>query len=262
MTSINNDLKKILRDKFNIQNITTSRIKAGYQSTDDYYHHLYELYNKEKEIELEQLIQKEKLENELKEKIDKLKQKNKLKKLKYKLNRKKKLNYEQNDDDNTTLNDQVINSVNDLDDGKNNVQCNDIDNDENDVQCNDLNNSTDDISSDENENNCIETYNDTTIEVKNDLYIYFSNELIKNNNNIYLLYLIELLKNFYKNNSNYKKFINESNYIKLEIVKDIHSYNNEHFNGIFYDTMKRKSPQIHFYVKNDQITKMSYVIFI
>ena len=86
--------------------------------------------------------------------------------------------------------------------------------------------------------------------------------MIKNNNNVYLLYLISLLKNFYKNNSNYKKFINESNYIKLEIVKDIHSYNNEHFNGIFYDTGKRKSPQIHFYVKNDQITKMSFVTFI
>ena len=61
------------------------------------------------------------------------------------MNRKKKFNYEQNnisenDDDNTTLNDHVINSVNDLDDGKNNIQCNDTDNDKNDVQCNDLNN--------------------------------------------------------------------------------------------------------------------------
>jgi hypothetical protein len=92
------------------------------------------------------------------------------------------------------------------------------------------------------------------------IFIFQINWLKKNN--IYLLYLIELLKIFYKNNSNYKKFINESNYIKLEIVKDIHSYNNEHFNGIFYDTGKRKSPQIHFYVKNDQITKMSFVTFI
>ena len=78
MTSVNitNDIKKTLREKFNIQNITTSRINAGYQSTDDYYHHLYELYNTEKEKELEQLRQKERIENELKEKIDKLKQKN------------------------------------------------------------------------------------------------------------------------------------------------------------------------------------------
>ena len=60
MTSINNDLKKILRDKFNIHNITASRIKAGYQSTDDYYKHLNELYNKDKEVELEQLKEKEK----------------------------------------------------------------------------------------------------------------------------------------------------------------------------------------------------------
>ena len=82
MTLINNDLKKILRDKFNIHNITASRIKAGYQSTDDYYKHLNELYNKEKEIELEQLKQKEKLENELKEKFDRIKQKNRVKKLK------------------------------------------------------------------------------------------------------------------------------------------------------------------------------------
>ena len=125
MTSINitNNIKKVLREKYNIQNITSCRIKAGYQSTDDYYKHLNELYNKGKEVELEQLKQKEKLENDLKEKFDRIKQKNKLKKLKYKLNRKKKLNYEQNDDDNTTLNDHVINSVNDLDDGKNNVQC-------------------------------------------------------------------------------------------------------------------------------------------
>ena len=132
--------------------------------------------------------------------------------------------------------------MNDLDDGKNNGQCNDTDNDENNVQCNDLNNSTDDISSDENENNCIETYNDTTIEIKNDLYIYFSNELIKNKNNIYLLYLIELLKNFYKNNSNYKNFIETNDYIKLEVVKDIHSYDN-HFNGLFYNTKKQKVVQ-------------------
>ena len=170
----------------------------------------------------------------------------------------------------STILNQDFNSENNLDDEKNDVQCNDTDNDDtnNDFQNSDTNNDqcnneSDDISSDENENNCIETYNnDTTIEVKNDLYIYFSNELIKNSSNIYLLYLISLLKNFYKNNSNYKKFINESNYIKLEIVKDIHSYNNEHFNGIFYDTGKRKSPQIHFYVKNNNITKMSFVTFI
>ena len=150
------------------------------------------------------------------------------------------------------------------------MQCNDTDNDTN----NDLydkgndstdepyNKSTDDSSSDENENNCIETYNnDTTIELKNDLYIYFSNELIKNNNNVYLLYLIELLNNFYKNNSNYRNFIQTNKYIKLEVVKDIHSYDN-HMNGIFHNSKKQKSPQIHFYIKNNNITKMSFVTFI
>ena len=75
MTSINitNDIKKILREKYNIHNITASRIKAGYQSTDDFYKHLHELYIREKE--LNELKQKEKIQNELKEKLDKLKQK-------------------------------------------------------------------------------------------------------------------------------------------------------------------------------------------
>ena len=294
MTSINNDLKKILRDKFNIHNITTSRLKAGFTDTNNYYIHLNELYNKEKEIEPEQLKQKEKLENELKEKIDKLKQKNKLKKLKYKLNRKKKFNYEQNnisenDDDNTTLNDHVINSVNDLVDGKINVQCNDLNDDTNNNSTDNTNNNeNDDINNDFqysdtlntddkhndslddqyndlndessnviNNDKYIESYdNNKTVELRNDLYIYFSNELIKNNNDVYLLYLIGLLKNFYKTNSNYRNFIYTNNYIKLEVVKDIHSYDN-HFNGLFYNTKKQKSCTIHFYVKNDTIRTMS-----
>jgi hypothetical protein len=77
MTSVNitNDLKKILREKYNIQNITSSRLKAGFTDTNDYYKHLNNLYIREKEIELEQSRQKEKIEIELKEKIDKLKQK-------------------------------------------------------------------------------------------------------------------------------------------------------------------------------------------
>jgi hypothetical protein len=284
MTSVNitNEIKKILREKYNIQNITTARIKSNYKSTDDFYKYLYELYIREKDEELEKLKQKEIVETELKEKLDKLKQKNKLKKLKYKLNKKKKLNNDlhdnisEYDDVNSTILNQDFNSVNDLNDGKNDFLCNDTDNDENNDKDNNstnlddnnstdepYNRSTDDSSSDENENNCIETYNnDTTIELKNDLYIYFSNELIKNNNNVYLLYLIELLKNFYKNNYNYRNFIEKNNYIKLEIVKDIHSYNNEHFNGIFYNTIKQKSGTLHFYTKNDQITKMSFVTFI
>jgi hypothetical protein len=90
--NITNGLKKILREKYNIQNITSSRLKAGFLDTNDYYKYLYELYLKDKQKELEQLKEKEKIEIELKEKIDKLKQKNRLKKLKYKLNRKKKLN--------------------------------------------------------------------------------------------------------------------------------------------------------------------------
>jgi len=188
MTSINitNDIKKILREKYNINNISTSRIKAGYQSTDDYYKYLYELYIREKNEELEKLKQKEIVENELKDKLDKLKQKNKLKKLKYKLNKKKKLNDVQ---DNISENDdkpsQGFHSENDLNDAKNDVKCNDTDNDENNDTNNDLNDkdndstdepcneSTDDSSSDENENNCIETYNDTSIEVKNELYFFF-----------------------------------------------------------------------------------------
>ena len=85
--------------------------------------------------------------------------------------------------------------------------------------------------------------------------------MIENNNNVYLLYLISLLKNFYKNNSNYRNFIYTNDYIKLEIIKDIHSFDN-HFNGIFHNTKKQKSPQIHFYIKNDQITKTSFVTFI
>ena len=48
MTTINNDLKKVLRGKYKINNITASRIKAGYQSTDDFYKHLHELYIREK----------------------------------------------------------------------------------------------------------------------------------------------------------------------------------------------------------------------
>ena len=85
--------------------------------------------------------------------------------------------------------------------------------------------------------------------------------MIKKNSNIYLLYLISLLKNFYKNNTNYRNFIEKNNYIKLEIVKDIHSFDC-HFNGIFYDTKNQTSPQIHFYLKNETIRSMSYVTFI
>ena len=81
MTSINitNDIKKILREKYNIQNITTARIKSNYKSTEDYYKYHYELYIREKNEELEKLKQKEIVENELRDKLDKLKQKNKLK---------------------------------------------------------------------------------------------------------------------------------------------------------------------------------------
>ena len=111
MTSVNitNDIKKILREKYNIHNITASRIKAGYQSTDDFYKHLHELFIIEKNEELEKLKQKEIVENELRDKLDKLKQKNKLKKIKYKLNKKKKLNNDLHDniseniDDNSTI---------------------------------------------------------------------------------------------------------------------------------------------------------------
>jgi hypothetical protein len=187
MTSVNitNDLKKILRDKFNIKNITASKLKEGFTNTNDYYKYLYELYNKEKEKELDELRQKEKIEIELKEKLDKLKQKNKLKKLKYKLNKKKKLNDVQdnileNIDDNSSIINKGFHSENDLNDAKNDVKCNDTDNDENNNDLNDKDNdstdepcneSTDDSSSDENEYKYIETYNDTSIEVKN-IYFY------------------------------------------------------------------------------------------
>ena len=72
MTSVNitNDIKKILRGKHNIHNFTASRIKAGYQSTDDFYKHLHELYIKE--TELNEFRQKEKIENEFRDKLDKL----------------------------------------------------------------------------------------------------------------------------------------------------------------------------------------------
>ena len=72
MTSLNitNDLKKILREKYNIQNITAARIKSNYKSTDDYYKYLYELYINDKQIELEQLKEKEKIGIELKDKLD------------------------------------------------------------------------------------------------------------------------------------------------------------------------------------------------
>ena len=81
MTSVNitNDIKKILREKYNIQNITAARIKANYKSMDICHKQPYELYFKDKQKELQQSRQKEKIEIELKEKIDKLKQKNKLK---------------------------------------------------------------------------------------------------------------------------------------------------------------------------------------
>ena len=124
MTTINNDLKKVLREKYKINNITASRIKAGYQSTELFYNYLNNLYIREKDEELEELKQKEKMQNELKEKLDKLKQKNKLKKLKYKLNKKKKLNNDlhdnisENDDVNSTILNQDFNSVNDFNDGK------------------------------------------------------------------------------------------------------------------------------------------------
>ena len=57
---------------------------------------------------------------------------------------------------------------------------------------------------------------------------------------------------------------NVGNYCEEEVHPCPRNYehNNEHFNGIFYDTMKRKSPQIHFYVKNDTIRSMSFVTFI
>ena len=72
MTSVNisNDIKKIFREIYNIHNITASRIKAGYQSTDDFYKYLYELYIREKDEELEKLKQKEIVENELRDKLD------------------------------------------------------------------------------------------------------------------------------------------------------------------------------------------------
>ena len=62
MTSINitNDMKKVLREKYNILNITISRTKVGFTDTNNYYIHLNELYNKEKEKELKQLIEKQK----------------------------------------------------------------------------------------------------------------------------------------------------------------------------------------------------------
>ena len=170
------------------------------------------------------------------------------------------------------------------------MQCNDTDNDENNVQYNDLNDDTNNDENDDTNNDFqysdtpntddkhndssdessnvinndkyIESYdNNKTVELRNDLYIYFSNELIKNNNNVYLLYLIGLLKNLYKNNSNYRNFIYTNDYIKLEVVKDIHSYDN-HFNGLFYNTKKQKSGTILFYVKNDTIRSMSFVTFI
>ena len=184
MTSVNitNDIKKILREKYNIQNITASRIKAGYQSTDDFYKYLYELYIKDKQIELEQLKEKEKIETELKEKLDKLKQKNKLKKLKYKLNKKKKINNdlqdnisENIDDVKSTINNRGFHSENDLNDAKNDVKCNDTDNDENNDTNNDLNDkdndstdepydeSTDDSSNDINNNKYIESYDNNKL---------------------------------------------------------------------------------------------------
>ena len=117
MTSINitNDIKKILREKYNIHNITASRLKADFTDTNDYYKYLYELYIREKNEELEKLKQKEIVENELRDKLDKLKQKNKLKKIKYKLNKKKKLNNDlhdnisENDDVNSTILNQDFN---------------------------------------------------------------------------------------------------------------------------------------------------------
>ena len=165
--------------------------------------------------------------------------------------------------------------MNDLDDGKNNGQCNDTylnddnssdttntddkHNDSLDDQYNDLNYESSNVI---NNDKYIESYdNNKTFELRNELYIYFSNELIKNNNNVYLLYLIGLLKIFYKTNSNYRNFIYTNDYIKLEIIRDIHSYD-LHFNGIFYNNKKQKSGTIHFYVKNDTIRSMSFVTFI
>ena len=71
MTTINNDLKKVLRGKYNIHNITISRSKSGFTDTNDYYKYLYELYLKDKQKELEQLKEKERKEIELQDKLDK-----------------------------------------------------------------------------------------------------------------------------------------------------------------------------------------------
>ena len=63
MKTINNDLKKVFRGKYNINNISTSKIKAGFETTELFYKHPNELYIKEREKELEQLKQKEIMEN-------------------------------------------------------------------------------------------------------------------------------------------------------------------------------------------------------
>ena len=117
-TVIDNKLKLFLRERYDIKNITSARIKACFTSTDLYYLHLNKLYNNE----LDEINKLKVVETENILKLNKLKDKRKQKKLKYRLKKKlasKPILSNGNNDDVST-NEPDYNKSNDLDNYKNN----------------------------------------------------------------------------------------------------------------------------------------------
>ena len=94
-------------------------------------------------------------------------------------------------------------------------------------------------------------------------YIYFINKIkpFYNDN----LNIIHLLNDFFKNNTNYKKYLYDNDFNKVKILKHIHSgYLDEaHLTAVLQNNdHTNKSSAIHFYVTNNKITKLSYLTFI
>jgi len=79
------------------------------------------------------------------------------------------------------------------------------------------------------------------------------------------LYLIEMLNRYYDSNENYRKYLLEHHYEKIKITRPLHvGFTDEyHFNGYFYSANDENvSSCIHFYVNNDEITKLTHIISI
>ena len=92
-------------------------------------------------------------------------------------------------------------------------------------------------------------------------YVFFSPHLQSQFNDN--LYLIEMLNQYFDANENYKKFLLENDYEKINITKALHKgfTDENHFNGYFYSGNDEiTSTCIYFYVQNEAITKLSKIV--